>query len=522
MTNKKRGLLLLEAIGEIPEKYIADAKNTRIYTIRRLAVAAAVLILIASAVLAPILIHTASSPAETVTVESDFVLELSLDREGRILLCKADSTRGRQVMQNIDFTGLPLQDAVGEIASLLTEKGSLTPQQNTVMISCTGDSLTETVNTLSAALNKTGITPALLATQLKEKEYLSLSEKHHISRAKAKLISEIASQTDCEMKYLLRLTLGELNLIAQAHSLVFSDILCEGETDKSALITQENAADIAIREYRVDLSDILSLFYSLDASQDGLYYTIKIKTNAFTYLCLIDAYSGGVIKEIKSGSASDDDREDKVSTPLPIPSQNGSSSYSAPAEPEDSGSEQNDPTPDSSQNTPAETQGESNTNAPSTQAKTPAMLKKTATSSDSTDGEKLYAEKLGSVDILSWTSSSQEQLAVVYSKEQMEELISDYSSLKYATDELRFWGGDLLSDEFYQNYCAAVLIIYAPRYDYINLDRTVYSTPRFASAYLSGDKLSLNLEDTHENTIFPYAEFIRLNRADVINVTSIR
>ena len=159
----------------------------RSYTIRRLAVAAAVLILIASAVLAPILIHTASSPAETVTVESDFVLELSLDREGRILLCKADSTRGRQVMQDIDFTGLPLQDAVGEIASLLTEKGSLTPQQNTVMVSCTGDSLTETVNTLSAALNKTGITPALLATQLKEKEYLSLSEKHHISRAKAKL-----------------------------------------------------------------------------------------------------------------------------------------------------------------------------------------------------------------------------------------------------------------------------------------------------------------------------------------------
>ena len=100
----------------------------------------------------------------------------------------------------------------------------------------------------------------------------------------------------------------------------------------------------------------------------------------------------------------------------------------------------------------------------------------------------------------------------------MEELISDYSSLKYAPDELRFWGGDLLSDEFYQNYCAAVLIVY-PQYDYS--DRTTYNSLSFTSAYLSGSSLALNFNDTHQSHFYPYAEFIRLNRSDTENISKI-
>lgn len=530
MKHRKGGLLLLEAIGEISEKYIADAKNTRIYTIRRIAVVAAVLVLITSTVLAPVLIKANSQPAQLVTVESDFVLELSLDREGNIIRCEANSTRGRQVMQSADCLGLPLQEAIEKITALLTEKGSLTPQQNTVMISSTGDSLTQTVNTLSAALNKAGVTPAVLATRLSGNEYTTLSEKQHISRAKAKLIFEIASQTDCEMKYLVRLSLGELNLIAQARSLVFSDILSQGETDNSSLIPAQDAADTVIREYGLSVSDITGIFYSLDASEDGLCYTVKINTASSSYLCLIDAYSGNIIKETKSGADAEHKNEDSAATPLPIPTENTAPSESVPAEPDETGGGQaTQPEKGGSANTPTAAQNrepspdptaQEQPPAPATEARIPPMLiKNAAFSSDSTNGRRIGADKLGRADILSWNSSSQEKLAVVYSKAQMEELIGGYNSLKYAPESLSFSGGDLLSDEFYRDNAAAVLIVY-PNYDFF--EKTTYNSLSFDSAYLSGNTLALNFEDTHESRVYPYAEFIRLDRADVLDVTAIR
>ena len=101
----------------------------------------------------------------------------------------------------------------------------------------------------------------------------------------------------------------------------------------------------------------------------------------------------------------------------------------------------------------------------------------------------------------------------------MEELISGYNSLKYSSEALQFPDGDLLSDTFYQNYAAAVLIV-NPDYDFY--DETYYNTLRFQSAYLSGETLALNYTDTHENRILPYAEFVRLNRADILDAAIIR
>lgn len=319
MKDQKQEQRLLHALGEARDEYIADAAVQRphgkLLAFRRRAVAVAAVLALVIAV-GLLSFHfgaqetgTLSGAAiATVTFDVNPSVELTLDRDERVLEANALNADGETVLSGLELVGTNLKTASSALIGAFLTNGYLNELQNAILVSVAGedgDALQEELSaSVSTLLTNGGLQGAVLSQSLTEDEAReALAEQYGISSGKAALIQVMTAQ-DASLTFegLSPLTITELALIAENRGMDLSSLKTVGEASDEAYLGATAALEAACAAAGTTVDSVFSPEVSLDSEDGVICYRVRFcveaaDTGAVEYEFLLDAKDGTILSQ---------------------------------------------------------------------------------------------------------------------------------------------------------------------------------------------------------------------------------
>mgnify|MGYP004653953611 CR=1 FL=1 len=211
---------LLNAIGQIDDEFISEAKpelkfRQKKFNVRRFVLLAACFVMILSLSIAtPIM--AGNREAGTVTMEINPGVEYTITRNGNVKQVKFLNEDAKGALEQVSFKGQKLKTALALTISAYKAVGYM-DKNDTVLISFSKElnsnaklkeSLSDNVN--KALAETKSVHTVVYATVTSDAEISEIAEKYGISEAKAKLIESAAENSDLSVDDLVKLPLDEL------------------------------------------------------------------------------------------------------------------------------------------------------------------------------------------------------------------------------------------------------------------------------------------------------------------------
>ena len=288
-------------------------KKTSLIT-RVAGIAAAVVLLVAGGGLG-LHLYKNQTVASTVMLDVNPSITLEVNRKDKVLTVLRGNEDGEKVIGDMDLVGTDVQVAVNAIVGSMLQKGYISDNANSILISVDGKDDAKTaalentlVNEVGTVLGKNGA--VLSQTMRMDETVRALMETYDISAGKAKLIQRIVrSNTAYTEADLAALNINELNLISNSGKHPAADVNSQGVASQDKYIGADRAKEIALAHAQVVAADVWDLEAELEVEKGALVYEVSFDYGNYEYDYHIDAQSGEIVKSKK--------KEDKKATGKP-------------------------------------------------------------------------------------------------------------------------------------------------------------------------------------------------------------
>lgn len=242
--------------------------------------------------------------ATTVSLDVNPSIEITVNRNERVLDVTALNEDGRAILDDMDFQGSDIDVTVNAIIGSMVRKGYLTDIANSILVSVNSENaekgsalqakLTEEVNAL---LQTEAFSGAVISQTVDLDDKLeNLADKHGISTGKAKLIQRITEQnTRYTFEDLAALSINELNLLTESGSLHLNNVTSAGSASDKGYIGTEAAKKAALDHAGVAETDIFDFGIDMELEKGLMVYEIEFDTSEFEYEYDINALNGQVV-----------------------------------------------------------------------------------------------------------------------------------------------------------------------------------------------------------------------------------
>lgn len=259
-----------------------------------------------------------TAQAASVTLDVNPSIELKLDGKNRVIQVVAHNDDGTELTNDLQLDKLSLDDAITQIVDWLTQKGYITKDANSVLVSVdtkketTYDKILQKItDDISAELDKHSIVSSIISQWLTGDEQIAQDIKPangEISNGKATLIQKIldASAKNDSKPYvasdLVNLKVNDLALILARYQKKttankISGIATSGTVSFGEYISQEKALQTVLDEVGIDISLLTDLDVDFDIEKGVMVYEFEFTYNGYEYE--IDIQASGEMSIIK-------------------------------------------------------------------------------------------------------------------------------------------------------------------------------------------------------------------------------
>lgn len=288
------------------EKRTVSEKKGRTLSFRKIATAAAMLVLLIGGMVGFNSYSVAKTIDSTISLDVNPSIEINTNAKDRVLSVNALNEDAKTVIDDMDFEGADLDVTINALIGSLLRHGYIDEYKNSILLSVDnqdknkGEAMRQRLlEEINGILQQDGIEGALLSRVSDDDDVLEeLAEKYGISEAKAALIQDIISgKSWYSFEDLAGLTINELNLIAGSPSVELSHVISEGRASDKAYIGAEKAEDAALAAAGVDRTQVSGLKCEIDWNKGTMVYEVEFVSDGTEYEYDIDAATGAVVKE---------------------------------------------------------------------------------------------------------------------------------------------------------------------------------------------------------------------------------
>lgn len=278
-------------------------KNNRFEKIAA-GIAAALMLLIGTAVIRNVYLNN-HAVASTITLDVNPSIQISVNKNEKVLEVITFNDDARVVVGNMDFVGSKLDVTVNALIGSMLRNGYLSEAANSILVSV--DSRDSSAGKVMQAKLMSGIDSVLASgnvagavlgqTLTSDNDIRKLADQYGITAGKATLIRQITQQnTFYSFGDLISLSINELNLISESGSTKLDNVASIGTTSSSAYIGQDAAKAAAYEHAGVNVSDVIKSKCELDWEKGIMVYEVDFDTAEFEFEYEINAKTGDVVK----------------------------------------------------------------------------------------------------------------------------------------------------------------------------------------------------------------------------------
>ena len=278
--------------------YMEKKKNN---TLRSVAAIAAVFVLLIAGIFLAKNFQGGSSGTLAAVVSFDVnpSIELSVDKNEKVLSAVGLNDDGREVLDGMELEGTGFEVAVNAIIGSMLQHGYLDDTANSILLSVSGvdgydaDTLqAKLADNVSRLLKDCSVLSQNVSDA--DSDLVEKADKYGITVGKAKLITEIvASDSRHNFEELVGLTINELNLIAGGKQL--PNISAQGQASEKSYIGNDAALSAALTHADLSRDAVQAIEIELDYEYGRMVYEVEFNSGRTEYEYDIDAQNGEVI-----------------------------------------------------------------------------------------------------------------------------------------------------------------------------------------------------------------------------------
>ncbi|MBR3381570.1 MAG: PepSY domain-containing protein [Clostridia bacterium] len=292
-----------------------------------LAAAAALLLIVGAGFALKGVLAPGNAAVASVMIDVNPSIELSVNRNDRVLEAAARNADGAEVLSDMDLTGSDVKVAVNAIVGSMLQKGYLNELANSVLISVesaddgVGTRLRDTLGVdLRDLMGGNPFGCAVLSQAIEPDAGVStLAEEYNVTRSKAQLISKlVAANPSYDFGTLAALSINELGVLLGNNAV--ENLRAYGSSSEMAFIGADRALEIALAHAGAEAAEASGVEVELDCEHGSMIYEVEFKANGLEYDYDIDAVTGEILKhesEPADGPAPTQDGSAPAATPKP-------------------------------------------------------------------------------------------------------------------------------------------------------------------------------------------------------------
>ncbi len=242
--------------------------------------------------------------ASTVSLDVNPGIEITLNRQERVLQAKALNEDGAIILGNMDLKNTDMDVAVHAIIGSLLKNGYLNDEANSILISVDGknaEKMAAIRNLLSEKVDEilldNGVEGAVMSQVVADRNAEEIAKTYQISLGKAQLIDQFCKANPrYSIKELVGMTVNELNVLTQSAGLTLQNLNVTGAPSLKAYITPEEALKAALQGKSFTQADITELDIELEHEQGIIVYEIEFNAGSVEYEILVNATTADVIR----------------------------------------------------------------------------------------------------------------------------------------------------------------------------------------------------------------------------------
>lgn len=276
--------------------------------IKRLTVAAAVLVLAVGAFAGLTMYKANYAVASTVSLDVNPSIEIQINEKERVLAVHALNNDAEIVIGQMDFEGSSLEITVNALIGSLLKNGYLSELSNSILISVDHgneeksthlkEKLTQEINALLQTDTFSGA--VLSQTVSSDSQLQALAQEYGITTGKAQLIRQIiALEPAYSFNSLVPLSINELNLLLSSGQTIPQSIDSVGSASTKNYIGAQKAQETALLHAGVQADAAQELEVKLDCDDGLMVYEVDFKADGLEYEYEIEARTGDVLEHKK-------------------------------------------------------------------------------------------------------------------------------------------------------------------------------------------------------------------------------
>lgn len=284
--------------------FMMQQKNRRPLWNKIAAIAAAIVLIVSGAFVFG-QYQTYYTPDALIALDINPSIEITVNRNEKVLDVKARNEEAKTVIGTMDFKGSTLDLTVNALIGSMLRNGYLNEITNAILISVESndpqkgaqlqEKLTNEVNTL---LQTDTFDAAILSQYVPVDATLKQqAETYGISDGKVQLINQITNGNNhYTVEDLAPLSITELSLLANAGNVELSQVESVGTASEKAYIGREKAKQIVAEHLGLSVSDLFFEDIELDYENGRMVYEIECYVNGREYDYDIHAVTGEITK----------------------------------------------------------------------------------------------------------------------------------------------------------------------------------------------------------------------------------
>lgn len=283
---------------------------------KRLVAAAAVLALVIGLGAGAGVYLRNNAVAATVSLDVNPSVELSVNRNDRVLEVSANNEDGKIIIGDMDLKGSDLDVAVNAIVGSMVRNGYLNELANSVLVSvdskdaAAGAALQEKLaHEISVILDGDNFSGAVISQTVENSENLTnQAQQHHISVGKASLIQQIISQDSrYTFEELADRSINELKLISESPSIKLEHASAVGSASEKEYVGRDAALQVALDRLNASSEDVTVKEIGLDFDDGVMVYEVELIYKGMEYEFEIDAKTGNSLYDVQFEPSEPDD-----------------------------------------------------------------------------------------------------------------------------------------------------------------------------------------------------------------------
>lgn len=243
--------------------------------------------------------------ASTVSLDVNPSIEITVNRNERVLAVTPRNEDGRTVVGDMDFAGSDIDVAVNALIGSMLRSGYLNDIANSILVSV--DSADPAAAALlqerlaaeiSGLLQTDTFSGAVLSQTVAhgDAELLELADTYGITAGKAELIRRLAAQnTLYTVEELAALSINELNLLSESGSNQLDSVSSVGTASDKGYIGREAALTAALTHAGLGQTAVSAYEAELDYEHGTMVYELEFYTNGCEYEYDVNAVTGEVV-----------------------------------------------------------------------------------------------------------------------------------------------------------------------------------------------------------------------------------